>query len=103
MLQKYDWKNPTALKNWSPAARSCVPSARNPAACFEAANEVYAEMEAPPNPAFKKIWDSIKAFRKDWYLNNQTAEYTYDTFMMIQQRNGRCSGAFSVDPRRLRG
>ena len=27
-------------------------------------------------------------FRDDWYLYQQTAEYTFDTFMMIQQRNG---------------
>ncbi len=54
-------------------------------ACYDAANEVYAEMEAS-NPEFKKIWDSIKAFRKDYYLNMQIAEYNYDTFMMVQQR-----------------
>ena len=57
-------------------------------ACFEKANEVYAEMEAT-NPTFKKIWDSIKAFRGEYYLNAQIAEYNYDTFMMIQQRGGK--------------
>ena len=41
------------------------------------------------NPDFKKIWDSIKAFRKDHYLWAQVAEYNYDTFMMIQQRGGK--------------
>ena len=51
------------------------------------ATRVYAELEAT-NESWKKIWDSIKAFREEWYLYNQTAEYTYDTFMMIQQRNG---------------
>ena len=41
------------------------------------------------NPEFKKIWDSITAFRGDYYLNAQVAEYNYDTFMMIQQRGGK--------------
>ena len=45
-------------------------------------------MEAS-NPTFKKIWGSIKAFRAEYYLNAQIAEYNYDTFMMIQQRNGK--------------
>ena len=55
-------------------------------ACFDKSNEVYAEIEAK-NPDFKKIWDSIKAFRKDHYLYQQIAEYNFDTFMMSQQRN----------------
>ncbi|TIU53373.1 MAG: ABC transporter substrate-binding protein, partial [Mesorhizobium sp.] len=50
--------------------------------------EVYAEMEAS-NAPFKKIWDSIKAFRKEHYLWAQVAEYNYDTFMMVQQRTGK--------------
>jgi TRAP-type mannitol/chloroaromatic compound transport system substrate-binding protein len=57
-------------------------------ACFDKANEVYAEMTASI-PEFKKIWDSITGFRKDYYLNAQVAEYNYDTFMMIQQRGGK--------------
>ncbi|MBN8979098.1 MAG: ABC transporter substrate-binding protein, partial [Rhizobiales bacterium] len=39
--------------------------------------------------AFKKIYDSQTAFKKDAYLWAQVAEYTYDTFMMIQQRAGK--------------
>ena len=46
------------------------------------------QMEAS-NPTFKKIWGSIKAFRGEYYLNAQIAEYNYDTFMMIQQRGGK--------------
>ncbi|TIU04105.1 MAG: ABC transporter substrate-binding protein, partial [Mesorhizobium sp.] len=49
---------------------------------------VYAEMEAN-NAPFKKIWESIKGFRKEHYLWAQVAEYNYDTFMMVQQRNGK--------------
>jgi TRAP-type mannitol/chloroaromatic compound transport system substrate-binding protein len=35
------------------------------------------------------VWESIKAFRKDYYLWTQIAEYNFDTFMMIQQRAGK--------------
>ena len=87
MLQMYDHLNPIALKELVASGAQLRPfSAEILDACFKAANEVYAEMEAA-NPAFKKIWDSLKVARADWYLYNQTAEYTYDTFMMIQQRN----------------
>ena len=40
------------------------------------------------NESFKKIYDSQQAFKKDAYLWAQIAEYTYDTYMMIQQRQG---------------
>lgn len=87
MLQKYDWKNPAALKELVANGAKLTPFPPEVLdACYKAANEVYAELET--NPDWKKMWDSIKAFRNDWYLYNQTAEYTYDTFMMIQQRNG---------------
>lgn len=89
MLEKYDWKNPTALKELVAGGAKLMPFPPEVLeAFFNAANEVYAELDAT-NPEWKKIWDSIKAFRNDWYLYNQTAEYTYDTFMMIQQRGGK--------------
>ena len=50
-------------------------------ACLKASNEVNAETSAS-NPDFKKVWDSIVAFRNDEYLWWQVAEYTYDTFMI---------------------
>ncbi|MBX3569558.1 MAG: TRAP transporter substrate-binding protein [Rhizobiaceae bacterium] len=89
MLQKYDFLNPTAIRSLVANGAQLRPfSPEILAACFDKANEVYAEMEAS-NPEFKKIWDSIKAFRKDYYLNMQVAEYNYDTFMMVQQRAGK--------------
>ena len=89
MLQKYDYKNPIALKEVVAAGAQLRPLSEEILnACFEAANAVYAEMEAA-NPAFAKLWGSIKAFRADYYVNTQLAEYNYDTFMMIQQRNGK--------------
>jgi len=89
MLQKYDYKNPTALKSLVANGAILRPFSQEILeACFNAANEVYAEMEAS-NEDFKKIWESIKAFRAENFLWEQVADYTYDTFMMIQQRNGK--------------
>ena len=53
--------------------------------CFKAANDVYAEISAK-NEDFKKLWESVKAFRADQYLWQQLADNTYDNYMMIQQR-----------------
>jgi TRAP-type mannitol/chloroaromatic compound transport system substrate-binding protein len=89
MLQKYDWVNPPALKKIVAEGAKLRPFSQPILeACFKAANETYAEMEAS-NPQFKKVWGSIKAFRKDYYLWTQIAEYNFDTFMMIQQRAGK--------------
>ncbi|PLU64860.1 ABC transporter substrate-binding protein [Sinorhizobium medicae] len=89
MLQKYDYLNPAAIKRLVAAGAKLSPfSPEILSACFDESNKVYAEMESS-NPAFKKIWDSIKAFRAEYFLNAQIAEYNYDTFMMIQQRNGK--------------
>ena len=56
-------------------------------ACFKAANELYAEINGE-NAAFKKIYDSMMAFRAETYLWQQVAEYSFDTFMMVKQREG---------------
>jgi len=50
-------------------------------ACLKAAREVYAETSAQ-NPAFKKIWDAMAAFRSDQYLWWQVAEAAYDAFLI---------------------
>ena len=50
--------------------------------------ETYAELCAR-KPAFNKIYDSQEAFKKDAYLWAQIAEYGFDTYMMIQQRQGK--------------
>jgi TRAP-type mannitol/chloroaromatic compound transport system substrate-binding protein len=51
------------------------------AACFKAANEVYAETSAK-NAKFKRVHDAYMAFRNDQYLWWQVAEYNYDNFMI---------------------
>ncbi|MDW6024976.1 TRAP transporter substrate-binding protein [Mesorhizobium sp. BAC0120] len=89
MLQKYDYLNPAAVRRLVGEGAQLRPF-NQPIleACFNAANEVYTELMAS-NAPFKKIWDSITAFRKEHYLWAQVAEYNFDTFMMIQQRNSK--------------
>ncbi|AUM74090.1 TRAP transporter substrate-binding protein [Paracoccus jeotgali] len=89
MLHEYDWLNPPALKEVVAGGAKLMPFPEDVMqASFDAANEIYAELDET-NPHWQKMWASIKSFRNDWYLYNQTAEYTYDTFMMIQQRAGK--------------
>jgi TRAP-type mannitol/chloroaromatic compound transport system substrate-binding protein len=89
MLQKYDYVNPPAIKRLVAQGAQLRPFSKEILeACFDASNKVYAEMMAS-NAGFKKVWDSITAFRKDFYLWDQVAEYNFDTFMMIQQRAGK--------------
>lgn len=92
MLAKYDYVNPTALKKLVAAGAQLKPfSPEIMEAAFKASNEAYAEFEAS-SPAFKKIWESIKGFRKDHYLWNQVAELNFDAFLQAQQRNGALEG-----------
>lgn len=88
MLAEYDMKNPTALKELVGSGaqlRSFSEEILN--AAYAASQEVYAEL-SEENAAFKKMYEAMQAYRDDWYLYQQTAEYTFDTFMMIKQRNG---------------
>ena len=86
MVGRYDALNPVALKKLVAAGTQLRPfSEAILDACFKAANEVYAEISGK-NEDFKKIWESIKAFRADQYLWLQLADNTYDNYMMIQQR-----------------
>ncbi|WP_410217216.1 TRAP transporter substrate-binding protein [Paracoccus sp. (in: a-proteobacteria)] len=88
MLAKYDMKNPTALKELvASGAQLRSFSEEVLTAAYNASQEVYAELSAE-NESFKKQYEAMLQFRDDWYLYQQTAEYTFDTFMMIQQRNG---------------
>ncbi len=89
MMSSYDQKNPSALKRLAAGGAQLRPFNQEIlSACFDAANTTYADINAS-NAAFKKIFDSQTAFRKEAYLWAQISEYTFDTFMMIQQRNGK--------------
>ena len=89
MMASYDYKNPAALRSVVAAGAQLRPFSQEIlTACFNASNEVYAEINAS-NAGFKKIFDSQAAFRKDAYLWAQLSEYNFDTFMMIQQRDAK--------------
>ena len=57
-------------------------------AAFVAANELYAELSAK-NPKFKKIYDSLKAFRADENVWFRVAENTFDNFNFSMSAQGR--------------
>jgi TRAP-type mannitol/chloroaromatic compound transport system substrate-binding protein len=88
MMAKYDALNPPALKRLVAAGTKLHPfSQAIMDASLKAANEVYAETSAA-NADFKKVWDSITAYRSDLYLWWQVAEYSYDTFMIRSRGKG---------------
>ena len=83
---KYDIVNPAAIKRLVGNGVQLRPfSEAILDACYKSANEVYADISAK-NEDFKKIWESMKAFRAESYLWLQLPDNTYDTYMMIQQR-----------------
>ncbi|MBU3030220.1 TRAP transporter substrate-binding protein [Paracoccus marinaquae] len=89
MAAKYDYLNPPALKEViANGAQLRSFSEEILAAAYDAAIQIYAEL-SESNPWFKRQWDAVQPYREDWYLYAQTAEYTFDTFMMIQQRKGK--------------
>jgi TRAP-type mannitol/chloroaromatic compound transport system substrate-binding protein len=88
MLAKYDANNPAALKRLVTAGAQLRPF--NQAvleASYKAANEVYADTSAK-NPDFKKVYESMVAFRGDEYLWWQVAEYAFDTFQIKARARG---------------
>jgi TRAP-type mannitol/chloroaromatic compound transport system substrate-binding protein len=85
-IARYDSGNPQAIKRLVAAGTQLRPfSETTMDVCHRAANEIYAEISGK-NEDFKKVWDSIKAFRLDQYLWLQVADGTYDNYMMVQHR-----------------
>src|SRR6476469_7265872 len=78
---RYDARNPAAMKRLLGAGTQ-LRAFPQPVmdACLKASNEVNVEISAT-NPDYKKVLDSMQAFRNDQYLWWQVAEYTYDGFM----------------------
>ncbi len=86
MMARYDMRNPPALRRLVQNGAILKPFSRPVLdACFDAANAVYAELSAK-NADFKKVYEAMTAVRAEEYLWFQLAEYTSDTYMMIQQR-----------------
>jgi len=85
---RYDARNPQAIKRLIAGGAQLKPfPVPVMEACFKAANEMYAEINAN-NAEFKKVYDNMVAFRNDEYLWWQVAEYTYDNFMIRSRPRG---------------
>ena len=81
MLAKYDAVNPAALKRLYASGTKLRPfSPAILSACYQAAEEVYAE-ESAKNPAFKKIYTPWKAFRDEQIQWFRVCEQNFDSFM----------------------
>jgi TRAP-type mannitol/chloroaromatic compound transport system substrate-binding protein len=82
MQAKYDAVNPAALRRLLASGTKLMPfSTPVMEACLNAALELYHEVSAT-NPDFKKLYESMTAFRGDQYLWWQVAEYSNDTFLI---------------------
>ncbi|MFA5123663.1 TRAP transporter substrate-binding protein [Zavarzinia sp.] len=82
MQAKYDAVNPAAIQRLVANGTQLRPySSEMMQAAYTAAQELYGEISAQ-NADFKKIADSLTAFRDQEYLWFQVAEYTYDSFMI---------------------
>jgi TRAP-type mannitol/chloroaromatic compound transport system substrate-binding protein len=80
MVAKYDAQNPAALRRLVAGGTQLRPFSRDiMAACYKAAEEVYAETSAK-NAKFKKVFDSWSKFREEEFLWFRVAENTFDNF-----------------------
>jgi TRAP-type mannitol/chloroaromatic compound transport system substrate-binding protein len=81
---KYDADNPKALRELVASGTKLLPFSQPILeASFKTSNEVYAETTAK-NANFKKVYDSMVAFRKEEVLWFRVAENTFDNFMARQ-------------------
>jgi TRAP-type mannitol/chloroaromatic compound transport system substrate-binding protein len=79
---KEDARNPAALKRLVAGGTELRAFSQSiMEAALKASNEVNAETAAT-NADFKKVLESMQAFRNDGYFWWQVAEYSYDTFMI---------------------
>jgi TRAP-type mannitol/chloroaromatic compound transport system substrate-binding protein len=86
MQTRYDALNPPAVKRLVAAGAQLRPFPPEVMeASYQAAQQVYADIGAG-NPAFKKLMDSLTAFRNDEYLWWQVAELGFDSFMVRASR-----------------
>ena len=88
LTARYDARNPAALRRLIAGGTELRAfSLPIMEACLKASNEVNAETAAR-NPEFKKVLESMQAFRNEEYFWWQVAEYGYDTFMIRSRPRG---------------
>jgi len=82
MTGKYDSSNPPALRRLLAGGVQLRPFSQEIMdACYQVANQVYGEMNAA-NPRFKRLYDSLVAFRSESYLWWQVAEMGFDGYQV---------------------
>jgi TRAP-type mannitol/chloroaromatic compound transport system substrate-binding protein len=87
LVAKYDVRNAQAIRRLVAAGAQLRPfSPEILDASLKATGELFAEISAK-NPLFKKINDSMTAFRNEQYQWQQVCEATYDNYMI--SRRGR--------------
>ena len=87
MTAKYDAGNPLALRRLVANGAQLRPFSQPVLeACYKAANDTYAEVSAK-NADFKKVYDSMVAFRANEYQWWQVAELGFDAFMVRASRS----------------
>jgi TRAP-type mannitol/chloroaromatic compound transport system substrate-binding protein len=85
VIGKYDYVNPPALKKIVSQGAILRPFPQPVLeACYKAAQETYAE-HSKSNPMFKKLLDSLTAYKNDSTAWNQVAELGFDRFMMTMR------------------
>ena len=82
VVGKYDYLNPVGLKKLI-SQGAVLRAFPQPVleACYNAAQEIYAEI-GKENPMFKKLYESLVPFRNDSFAWQQVAELGFDSFMM---------------------
>jgi TRAP-type mannitol/chloroaromatic compound transport system substrate-binding protein len=82
LTSRYDYVNPPAIRRLATSgAQLRIFSQELMEAAHKAANETYAEI-SQANPLFKKILDSVTAFRNDSYQWWQVCELPFDAFQV---------------------
>jgi TRAP-type mannitol/chloroaromatic compound transport system substrate-binding protein len=82
VIGRYDYNNPPALKrllSQGVQLRAFPPDVME--ASYKAATEIYADL-SKTNPHFKKLYDSLVAYRGDSLVWLQVAELSFDSFMI---------------------
>ncbi len=87
LTAKYDARNAQAIKRLVAAGAQLRPfSTEILDASYKATTELFAEVSAK-NEKFKKLYDSMIAFRNEQYQWDQVCEATYDNYMIRRLRS----------------
>ncbi len=82
MMAMYDARNPAALKRLVQAGTQLRAFPNEVLdAVFKASGDLYTEISGQ-NADFKAMYAAAVEFRNDFYLYNQLADYSFDTFMI---------------------